>query len=133
MKAISAKAQKVMDKLTLGLVKLGDSRKIDNTQGALMPVCVELTNTNYLGPIFSVAHYYEQNGDLMRDPDMEFIRGEDGKYYPISFWQDGVITCRDEALVWEDGRIKGLRAKLQADLADFANTWIANIQEQQRL
>jgi hypothetical protein len=43
-----------------------------------------------LGPIFSLAHYYEQNGDLMRDPEMLFIQAEDGGYYPAEIWQDPV-------------------------------------------
>ena len=133
MKAINAKAQAVMDKLTQGLNKPGESRKVDNTQGAFMAVCVEQVAETYLGPIYSIAHYYQQNGEPMRDPDMEFIRGFDSQYYPISFWQDGGIPRRDEVLDWEGDRIKGIRQKLQEDLADFANMWMRNIKEQQGL
>jgi uncharacterized membrane protein len=132
MKAISKAAGKVMDILTANWDSVGNGRKIDN--GTFMAVHVELVNGCRLGPIFSVAHYYEQNGDLMRDPDMEFIKAEDGNYYPISFWQDGIITVRDEAVTWTDnGEIEGVRVKGQAKLATFANTWMRNIKAQQRL
>ena len=32
------------------------------------------------GPLYSVAHYYEHNGDMMRDPDMEFLKSHDGYF-----------------------------------------------------
>jgi len=38
--------------------------------------------------MFSIAHSYEQNGDLLKDPDMVFIRGQDGEYYPIELQED---------------------------------------------
>ena len=132
MKAISKNAKKVMDKLTENWDSVGNGRKIDNTNGTFMAVHVELVNECKLGQIYSVTHYYEQEGDLMRDPDMEFIKGEDGEYYPISFWQDAPLK-RDEAVEWEDGEIKGIRPKLQAQLATFANLWMKNIKEQQGL
>jgi hypothetical protein len=133
MKAVNKKAKKVMDVLTEGMDKIGDHRKIDNTKGAFMAVHVEHINNCNLGEIFSISHYFEQNSDLMRDPDMEFIKGSDGEYYPISFWQDSPLK-RDEALDWgEDGKIKGIRPKLQAELVTFANTWMKNIKEQQGL
>lgn len=132
MKAISKTAKKVMDKLTENWDSVGNGRKIDNANGTFMAVHVELVNQCKLGQIFSVTHYYEQNGDLMRDPDMEFIKGEDGEYYPISFWQDAPLK-RDEAVVWEDSKVSGIRPKLQAKLATFANTWMKNIAFQQGL
>ena len=132
MKAISKTAKKVMDKLTENWDSVGNGRKIDNTNGTFMAVHVELVNECKLGQIYSVTHYYEQEGDLMRDPDMEFIKGEDGEYYPISFWQDAPLK-RDEAVEWEDGEIKEIRPKLQAQLATFANLWMKNIKEQQGL
>jgi len=133
MKAINQKAKKVMDTLTEGVDHIGDHKKIDNTEGTFMAVHVECVAKCSIGEIFSVAHYFEQNSDLMRDPDMEFIKGGDGKYYPISFWQDAPPK-RDEAVEWgEDGEITGLKSKLQAELATFANMWMKNIKEQQGL
>ena len=126
-------ARKVMDILTEGAdIEASESKKIDNTKGAFMPVHVEVVALCNLGPIFSIAHYYTQNGDLMRDPDMEFIKGGDGEYYPISFWQDAPII-RDEPVTWKDGEIKAFDPKRQADLVTFSNMWMKNIKEQQGL
>ena len=132
MKAINQQAKKVMDLLTANWDSVGNGRKIDNTKGTFMPVHVEHVTKCTLGQIFSIAHYYEQNGDLMRDPDMEFIKGGDGEYYPISFWQDSPLK-RDDAVEWEDGEITRINPKMQAALASFANTWMKNIKEQRGL
>jgi len=132
MKAINQRAKKVMDVLTGYIDGANDHKKIDNTKGTFMPVYVEHVNNCKLGQIFSIAHYYEQNGDLMRDPDMEFIKGGDGEYYPISFWQDAPII-RDEPVTWKDGEMVGYNEKRQAALVTFANTWMKNIKVQQRL
>lgn len=133
MKHVNKKAKKVMDVLTEGMDKIGDHRKIDNTKGAFMAVHIEHINNCNLGEIFSISHYFEQNSDLMRDPDMEFIKGGDSEYYPISFWQDAPLK-RDETLDWgEDGKIKGIKPKLQAELATFSNMWMKNIKMQQKL
>ena len=133
MKAINQQAKKVMDLLTKGLdSEASESKKIDNTEGTFMPVHVEHVTQCSLGPIYSIAHYYKQNGDLMRDPDMEFIKGGDGEYYPISFWQDAP-PVRDEPLTWENGEMIGYNEKRQASLVTFANMWMKNIKEQQGL
>lgn len=133
MKAINQRAKKVMDHLIEGVdIDADDSKKIDNTKGVFMVVHIECVGNSNLGVIYSVAHYYEQNGDLMRDPDMEFIKGGDGEYYPISFWQDAP-PVRDEPITWKDGDIAGYNEKRQAGLVTFANMWMKNIKEQQGL
>ena len=49
-------------------------KKIDNTDSTLMPLVVERLYETNLGPVFSLAHYFEQNGDLCQDPEMLFIK-----------------------------------------------------------
>ena len=133
MKAISQQAKKVMDVLTEKTEGENRSRRIDNTKGTFMPVYVERLGKCKLGRIYSIAHYFEQNGDLMHDPDMEFIKGGDGEYYPISFWQDAPMV-RDEPLNWgEDGEVVSYYEKRQVALVSFANTWMKNIRQQQGL
>jgi len=133
MKAINQQAKKVMDVLTEGVdIDADDSKKIDNTNGVFMTVHVEHVTDCELGQIFSIAHYYEQNGDLMRDPDMEFIKGGDGEYYPISFWQDSPLV-REEPLTWKGDKVATYYEKRQAALVTFANMWLKNIKEQQGL
>lgn len=89
----------------------------------------------------SVAHYYEQNGDLMRDPEMVFaidlepatLQRPDPagrlRWIPVSFQQDGGLPIYQEAIVWRDGLIR-VRPKLFKDLKSFSRTWNRNIGEQ---
>jgi len=62
---VNKQAKCVLDKLTQDLNEPGDHREIDNAPGAFMSVHVEHIGSCSLGPMFSVAHYYEQNGDLI--------------------------------------------------------------------
>lgn len=133
MKSINKKAQRIMDRLTDGLDSDYPLRTVDSSGGTYMAVHVELIGTVELGPVYSVAHYYEQNGDMMRDPDVEFIKAKvDGKYYPISFRNDG-LGVMQEAVVFEDKKVKGIRIKQQRDIATFCGSWMSNINQQQRL
>lgn len=128
---VSREAKSVLDRLTEGLEERGHHREIDNAPGTFMAVHIEHTGDCSMGPMFSVAHYYEQNGDLMKDPDMVFIRA-DGEIYPIEFQQDPVICQR--AVQWDGrGKISGFNLKLQRDLARFTAKWMHNIRHQQKL
>ena len=69
MRAISKKVQKVMDRI-VELLGGKESLKLDNAPEAYMPLSVDRTGDN----TFALAHYGEQNGDLMADPDMVFWR-----------------------------------------------------------
>ena len=113
---------------------LGSYAKIDNGGNGFMPVSVEkLFHIPTFDEHFVISHTYEQNGDLMRDPEMEFVI-KDGKYFPITFRQDNlcimqeVLVCRDS-----DGTPVRYNATLQHDLVEFANMWLININAQQHL
>jgi rubrerythrin len=131
MKHLNPKAEVIFRRLTEGMVEVGDHRKWDNAKGTFMAACVEIIGQAGLGPLVSVAHYYEQNGDLMRDPDCVFIVGADQHVYPISYRQDGLGIDQEAAYV-EDGKWK-IKPKMQADIATFCNQWMLNIAEQQDL
>ena len=129
MKSLDAKAQQVFDMLVEGLKRLGDHRKIDNAPGAFMPVHVELIDRALSHPVISIAHYYEQNSDLVCDPDVVFW-SKGSKSYPLTFEQGGIayqVAARVEDGSWH------LNEKLQAQVTGFANTWMKNIAEQQGL
>ena len=133
MKAINQKAQKVMDQLTEGMAAVCDHRWFDNAEGVFMAAVVEYINDTKSGPVFSVAHYYEQNGDLCRDPEMTFLRGFDGKYYPLSFQQDGIGLYQESVIFGDDGNPEKFSPRLQKDHAVFAGDWFSNIKYQQKL
>jgi hypothetical protein len=131
MKALNVKATSTMDKMVSMLVE--GYIKIDNTGGSFMPVSVEQIFENEKFKIFSVAHYYEQNGDLMSDPEMCFIHIKAvGSYLPSYFKQDN-IGVEQESIIMENGEIKGYSPKMQADHVAFANMWLRNIKNQQNL
>lgn len=108
--------------------------KIDNTNSSFMPVSVEVVFENDKYMIVSVAHYYDQNGDSMADPEMCFIQLKGmGLFMPSYFKQDGFLGREQESVLFEDGIIKGIRTKMQADHTAFANMWLRNIKNQQNL
>jgi len=77
-----------------------------------------------------VAHYHEQNGDLMRDPEMVFLRDKDGRFFPTYFLQDGGLGFEQESADVGKGTFQ---PAMQAEHASFANLWMKNIREQQHL
>ncbi len=135
MRHINQDAKKIMDKLIEGLTQDNSHKRIDNSKGSFMAVHVEyLHEVPVYGSLFSVAHYYEQNGDMMRDPDMEFLKAHDGNYYPAFFRQDGIPNGEKEVFIYDDqGNIKQFKPRLMNDLKNFANMWMENINVQQGL
>lgn len=121
-------AEAVFNQLTRDLSP-GVALKLDAAKGTFMAVCVEqLTERHY-----SVAHYYEQNGDLMADPEMTFYRCEHGRVFPCSYQQDGLGIYRLGLEITDLGIVEGENPQEQADQTAFANQWMKNIAEQQRL
>lgn len=108
--------------------------KIDNTNGLYMSVVVESLGEFPSGTLYSVAHYGEQNGDLMRDPDMEFLcvgSGAEKAFVPVSFRNDYLPIHQVAMEFNDDGTVKGYRRKLTDKLVEFANGWMQNIADQQ--
>lgn len=132
MNSINDKATAIMNQLTESLNEEDRSRKVDNAPG-YMAACVELIQQTNSGPLFSVAHYFEQNGDLMRDPDMVFIRCRDNKYYPVSFQQDSLGIYQEVVSFDRFTTPQVQDQEGQRQLVEFANGWMLNIQQQQNL
>lgn len=124
MKAINQKAQKILENLVSKLEN--GYAKIDNSQGCFMPVVVE----DIGGNMISVAHYFEQNGDLIPDPEMIFWKGADGRFYPTYF--KDVFGERESLYFNENGKPYAWNS-LQHDQATFAGQWMLNIKAQQGL
>lgn len=130
MKPVNAKARAVLDRLTDGLTQVEASRQVDNTSGAFMAVHVECIGQVREGLLYSVAHYYEQHGDLMRDPDVVFLKDAGGDYYAMSYEQSS-LGIYQEAAVFEGDRIVGHKPRMQRDITLFCNDWMQNIKAQQ--
>jgi hypothetical protein len=110
--------------------------KIDNTEETFMPVSFEFLFNVQFGPVqakvYALAHFYKQNGDLVPDPDMQFMqfqqKGED-VILPMTY-QDAMRF--DECLFQENIKWKVLKKKMHS-MVSFANIWLKNIEDQQGL
>ena len=76
--------------------------------------------------IFSLAHYYEQNGDLVCDPDVTFLGAK--QIHPLTFEQGGLVY--QVAVHFRDDAIH-LNERLQDQITTFCNQWLRNIADQQ--
>lgn len=131
MKPLNKQTTDVFHRLIEDLTRIGDHRKIDNCHGAFMPVSVEVVgrHENPVAHIVAVTHYYEQEGDLVTDPEVTFMVTAKG-VFPMTFEQGGV--CYRVLAKFEDGKLRYNEAG-QADLAGFCDDWMMNIREQQDL
>lgn len=132
MKSLNQRAEKVFRKL----IEKADNghAKIDTGGPGIMPVAVECIgkseNTHFSGKIWSIAHYFEQMGDLCADPEMTFLETERG-IYPLSFEMQGSILARFEQSVNLNKPNPTYIPPLQKEHASFANQWMINIKHQQ--
>lgn len=78
-----------------------------------MPLCIEKVDETRI----SAAHYYVQNHDYMRDPEIVFEVRDDGNWVAIEYIQVPITYQRDE-----DGLVEAM--------AFAVNTWDKNIREQ---
>lgn len=128
---INKKAEAVL-KILLSKLNKDGYAKIDAGVG-FMPVIVEchseITAKDKIFKVVSVSHYYEQNGDLIPDPDMLFYYNEEYGAVPVHF-QDSMRY--KEVLEVREGKIFGNTKGIVA-LVEFTNMWFNNIKSQQRL
>jgi hypothetical protein len=129
MKALSKRAEAIFRKLTEGLVKPGDHKKVDNTNGSFMPVSIDVLEVAQQTIRVSLAHNHIQNGDVMADPDVEFLVTPTG-ILPLTFQQDPGIYHR---WAWQQDGEWRYNPRGQADLTSFCNQWLININDQQNL
>ena len=86
-----------------------------------MPFWFERIGFSGVSELWSMAHWGKQNGDVMRDPDIElaYDRTTD-EWTPVSFRNDYVGVLNDD-----------LGPAMIADLEEFLrNTWLPNLVEQ---
>lgn len=91
-------------------------------------------NVDYVGEYkagvhdIAIAHNYEQNGDLIPDPDMvvrldEELGTVEALTYQDQFKYQNVYT-------YEDGKIKGVYPRLKKELNQFLGMWLMNLKNQ---
>lgn len=99
-----------------------------------MPLSIESIGTSADGNrLISLCHYGEQNGDLMRDPEMVFelfIHGEASAAEPLSFQNDYMGVFQEVYRYDESGKKTHVKTGLKAELKSFARTWFKNLKDQ---
>lgn len=106
--------------------------KVENS--GYMPLCIERIGVGPNGhPLVSVAHYYEQNGDLVADPEMtfEYVKHEllGDFMQPVSFAMPGMGIYRESQFRGEDGKVY-VRPRELAEERSFARKWSGNLRHQ---
>jgi len=134
MKVLNKQASAVFLKLIEGID--GEKvtyKKIDNTNGTFMPVSIDFIADTPKGKMYAIAHNFIQNGDVMADPDMQFIVLSTlpgfVQIMPMTYQLDNLGIFTEAAYFDEKNRII-IHLKSQADITTFANTWMKNIKEQ---
>ena len=99
-----------------------------------MSLSIEAIGTSADGNrLISLCHYGEQNGDLMRDPEMVFelfAHGEASAAEPLSFQNDYMGVLQEVYRYNESGKKTHVNTRLKAELKSFARTWFTNLKDQ---
>lgn len=94
-----------------------------------MKLVIELLGQGpYETDIVSVAHYYTQNGDAMRDPEIVFLV-KDNDWLPVSYRNDSLGAYR-QAMTFENGQARTVKPLEMRELMSFAKMWNRNIRLQ---
>lgn len=93
--------------------------------------------------VYSFAHYYQQNGDAMRDPEINFavqdLRTEaypvieQVNVWPIYFRQDDRFIEQELIMCDQEHNVQAVATKEQLACTSFANTWLFNLKSQQNI
>ena len=63
--------------------------KIDNSRDEFMPVYISTTFEDERTKIFTVGHYQSVDGDILADPEIQFLFDVvTGSYFPVYYRQD---------------------------------------------
>jgi hypothetical protein len=81
----------------------------------------------------SVAHYSEQNGDAMRDPEITFLvqpNDPGHAWSPLTFENSYLGAYQVVAVVNAEGLLQVRQPRQMQELREFANQWDLNLKEQ---
>ncbi len=110
--------EKIYQKLDrIGVMKVKEPTHLKSS--GFMDLVIERLGTNH----YSLTHYYELNGDLVPDPDMEVRVMPEQKIAEALSYQDSFGYRR----VYDGDKID---AKAKKDLNTFLNQWLTNLIDQ---
>ena len=113
---------------------LGPNMAIRITVAGYMPLSIEDIGHSPDGfRQISLCHYGEQNGDMMRDPDVVYVLQEiDGATIaePVSFRNDYLGVYQEAYDYNGEGRRMRVNSRLKRELLSFSLTWLCNLKDQ---
>ena len=111
---------------------LGTDTAVRLTVKGYMPLSIESIGTSADGNrLISLCHYGEQNGDLMRDPEMVFeVHSATAAAEPLSFQNDYMGLFQEVYRYDDTGKKTHVNTRLKQELTSFARTWFTNLKEQ---
>lgn len=110
-----------------------EEKALKFTAPGYMDLCIEALGYNdHEGrPVYSVAHYGEQNGDLMRDPDVTMgVDRETGTVEPLTYQNDYIGRYWEVYKDFVDGKPTKYYPAMKKDLAAMVTEWAKNIKAQ---
>ena len=107
-----------------------DCHAVVKNNDSFMPVHIERIDTLTIGEKWSVSHYGEQNGDLMRDPEVVFLVYPNDTYFPVYYRQD-YLGIEYDTVIFADGLPAFYFRDKYNDLRQFCHLWLNNIKHQQ--
>lgn len=127
---LSKRAQDTFDRIVALLDYQGSpTMKLDSGRG-YMALHVERLSPG----VYSLAHYYKQNGDTCSDPDGVFYQPFDGgPVYPVELTQHPVGRYTRAVEIGHGMKVEGYKPRAYRDLCSFAAMWLGNIAAQQNL
>jgi len=99
-----------------------------------MPLSVEVIGQSTEGSrLIAICHYGQQQGDLMRDPEMVFemhTSAAPDMAEPLSFRNDYTSLGQEEYRYDDSGKKTHVNTQLKQELTSFARTWFINLKDQ---
>ena len=138
MKALNRHSTKIFCAL---LDRLGGGQHLKITTELFMPLTIERIGDIYWedGSLISLCHYYEQNGDLVQDPEMCFIvidqRDQDKTAFENVMvvpylYQQASMGIYEESITFNKNVVLHCDNSLQLQHVIFAGQWLQNIERQ---
>lgn len=113
---------------------LDGAQAVRITSDGFMPLSIECIGKDADGrEMIALSHTGEQNGDLMRDPEIVFVlhQGPDGLYAePLSFRNDYAGVMQEVYVYDADGHRTHVHTSRKAELKSFCIMWFRNLKEQ---
>jgi len=113
-------------------VEASEGQHIKLEAGGFEPLTMEnLQYRDYKGrPVYSIAHWYEQNGDLCCDPDMTFSVDHEAKtIWPLTYQMDCFGQYQQAFKRQADGKMTYSPYYLR-ELDEFLWQWLKNLEMQ---